>query len=147
PFAMTMSPSNRRPRDGASPDGNDSTSVAASFRRYRRFNTRLRASPTTATWTTPRARGGAARSSHAARPGAAPARPRSSATSTRSRGEPSGMRAAVAVRERLVRLHDLLHQLVADDVAVVEVDERDAVDRADDLHRLDEARHASGRQI
>ena len=46
---------------------------------------------------------------------------------------------AVAAGKRLVGLDDLLNQLVADDVAIVEVDERDALDRADHLHRLDQA--------
>jgi len=44
---------------------------------------------------------------------------------------------AVSVRERFVRLDDLLDELVANDVALVEVNERDAIDRVDDLHRLE----------
>src|SRR3954467_3485844 len=43
---------------------------------------------------------------------------------------------AAAERIRLVGLHDLLHQLMADDVAVVELHELDAVDAAAHFHRL-----------
>jgi hypothetical protein len=39
---------------------------------------------------------------------------------------------------RLVSLHDLLHETMAHDVAVVEIDERDPLDIVDDLHRLDQ---------
>src|SRR5947209_8485765 len=106
----------------------------------------MRASVTTATLRTPRAPGGATRRSHAASPGMLTARPRPSQTVTSSRWSPSGI-ARAAVRVRLVGLHDLLHQLVADDVAVVEIDERDAFDRPDDFHGLDEARRAPRRQI
>jgi hypothetical protein len=38
---------------------------------------------------------------------------------------------------RLVSLDDLLHELMPDDVAIVEVDEGDTLDAADHLHRLD----------
>ena len=54
---------------------------------------------------------------------------------------PSGVatltrRRAAAIR--VVCLHDRLHELVPHDVALVEVDERDAVDLADDFHCLHE---------
>src|SRR5258708_35711993 len=106
----------------------------------------MRASLTSATLTMPFARAGATRRSHAARPGTARRRPRSSAMPTRRPGSPSGM-LDVAARERLVGLHDLLHELVPHDVAIVEVDERDSVDGADDLHRLDEPGGAPMRQV
>src|SRR5580704_206812 len=107
----------------------------------------------------PRTRDGATRATQRASPGAAPGRPRSSPTSTRSAGlsrprrpsEPilafmvqlsgplsrgasprAGRGAAISVREGLVRLDDLLHELVADDIAVVEIHEGDALDLADD---------------
>src|SRR5712671_1327239 len=119
----------------------------------------MRASLTTATFTVPLARAGATRRSQAASPGGRSSLPRSSVTDTvkglpakaraafwRAKAGPSGM-LDVAARERLVRLDDLLHQLVAHDVAIVEMDERDAVDRADDLHRLDEPRGAPLGQV
>src|SRR5262249_49812338 len=121
------------------------------------------ASLTSATPTDPRADRGAARRSHDASPGARTRRPRASVTRTVSLGSgPSLVRlwpgpdpaffatrlaGAIAVRELLVGLDDLLDQLVAHDVAFVEVHERDAVDRAHDLHRLDEPRRPAGRQI
>ena len=48
---------------------------------------------------------------------------------------------------RLVRLHDLLHELVTDDVAVVEVHKRNAFDVVHDVHRLDQARRLADREI
>src|SRR3954447_6571825 len=106
----------------------------------------MRPSLTSAIPTVPRARRGATRRSQAASPGALAGRPDASDTTTRSRVSGSGIPAG-EVRVRLVRLDDLLHQLVADDVAIIEVDERDAVDRADDFHRLDEPAGAAGWQI
>src|SRR5581483_6781807 len=105
----------------------------------------MRASVTSAPVTEPCAAEGATRVSHAARPRTGARRPRSSVTSTRTlrRLTPSGIPVAVPGRERFVCFHDLLHQLVANDVALVEVRERNPVDRADHFHRLDEARHAA----
>src|SRR5262245_23996820 len=97
----------------------------------------------------PRARGGATRRSHAARPRTCSRRPRSSTRSTWSAGVPippkrprredgpvppkqpreGGLRTAAAIRELLVGLDNLLDELVAHDVAIVEVDERDPLDR------------------
>src|SRR5262245_52277178 len=54
---------------------------------------------------------------------------------------------AVPVGERLVRLDNLLHELVTDHVALVEINERDALDGAHDLHRLDQARDAADGQV
>src|SRR5713226_581232 len=111
-------------------DGKLSTSVAQSRPRYWRFSVRTRASLTSATLTTPRARRGASRASHRVRPGADTRLPSPFATSTRSLlARPSNaprapgacsdffdalLRAmmAIAVRERLVRPDDLLDQLV-----------------------------------
>src|SRR5262245_58827322 len=101
----------------------------------------MRASETSATAISPRADAGATRASHAASPGARAGRPRPSLTTTASRL----LSGSTAVR--FVGLHDLLHELMAHDVALVEVDERDALHLADHLHRLDEARRAPGRQI
>src|SRR6185295_12899075 len=86
----------------------------------------------------PRARAGATRRSQAARPGARTRRPPPSLTRTRS---------DVPARECFVRFDNLLDELVADDVAVVEMDERDAVDVADDLHRFDQPRRAALGQV
>src|SRR5436309_89712 len=116
----------------------------------------MRASLTSAMQSVPRARAGATRVSQFASPCPDFAIPCSLTTDTRSlRLRAEGATAdrrrdlgtAVAVREFLVCLHDLLHQFVAHDVAVVEVDERDALDRADDLHRFDEPGRAADRQI
>src|SRR5689334_6302429 len=95
--------------------GKLSTSVGVFFPRNSRLSFWISRSDTSAMFTVPRARAGATRRSHAARPGAATRRPRASLTSTRS---------AVAGRERFVRFDNLLDELVADNVAVVEADER-----------------------
>src|SRR5215475_12067677 len=47
----------------------------------------------------------------------------------------------------IVSLHDHLHQLMADDVALVEEDERDSFDAADDALRFHQARLATRRQV
>src|ERR1700741_3646298 len=47
----------------------------------------------------------------------------------------------------IVSLDDHLHQLMADDVALVEVDERDSLYAADDSLRFHPARLASRRQV
>src|SRR5262245_7073165 len=47
----------------------------------------------------------------------------------------------------IVSLDDHLHQLMADDVALVEVDERDSLDAADDALRFHQPRLAPGRQV
>src|SRR5262247_783313 len=47
----------------------------------------------------------------------------------------------------IVSLDDHLHQLMADDVALVEEDEGDSLDAVDDALRLDQARLASRRQV
>src|SRR5260221_9590325 len=90
----------------------------------------MRASETIAIARSPRARAGATRVSQAASPGARAARPRPSVTVTRSRRVLSGS------TERFVRLHDVLDERMAHDVSLVEMDEGDAFDVADDLHRL-----------
>src|SRR3954470_13540626 len=111
--------------------GKLSTSVGSLTPRKRRLSCWISRSLTKATPIVPRARAGATRRSHAARPGARTRRPRPSLTRTRSGG---------TAGERFVRFDNLLDELVADDVAVVEVDERDALDVADDLHRFDQSR-------
>src|SRR5580765_3536954 len=116
----------------------------------------MRGSLTSTMVRAPHARGGAMRRSHAARPRTCWRRPRASTRSTWSAPAPvppkrprreGGLRAAAAIRELLVRLDDLLDELVAHDVAIVEVDERDPLDRPDDLHRLDQAGGAARGQI
>src|SRR6476660_1615770 len=140
---MTMSPSTRGSGLGTRDSllGKLKTSVGLSTPRKRRFNSWTCASLTIATVTSPRARAGAIRVSQRDRPGAATRRPRASDTSTRTArpralGPSGSMRtAAVPVGERLVRLDDLLHEPVPDHIALVEVDERDAFDAANHLHR------------
>src|SRR5918994_3553449 len=137
--------------------GNERTSVTRSMPRYWRFRVRTRRSLTSAMVTAPRARAGETRASQAASAGARTGRPSSSTTLTRRRGrgsEPSdGMvasgpaRADAALTERLVGLDDLLHQAMAHDIFVVEMDERDALDLGDDLERLDQAGRPRVRQI
>src|ERR687898_3590188 len=90
-------------------------------------------SETRAMATAPRRRAGARRASQRASPPSATARPRPSVTVT-TRLLLSGSTV------RFVRLDDLLHQLVPHHVLVVEPDERNALDVADDLHRFDQAR-------
>src|SRR6266545_2278070 len=100
----------------------------------------MRVSVTITTPTVPRARDGATCFSQDSRPRILRGRPCSSETSTFSSSR-------AITGELLVRLHDLLHELVTHDVAVVEVNERNSFDRADDLHGFDQARRASGGQI
>src|SRR4029078_12837332 len=95
--------------------------------------------------TSPPTRAGATRFSQAARPGARRARPRAATTLTCKADRfrpPDDMAApgprAVAGLEGFVRLDDVLHQLVAHDVTVVEVHEGDALDLREILQRLDE---------
>src|SRR5260221_4246882 len=101
----------------------------------------MRASETIAIARSPRARAGATRVSQAASPGARAARPRPSVTVTRSRRVLSGS------TERFVRLHDVLDERMAHDVSLVEMDEGDAFDVADDLHRLDKPGRAAYGQV
>src|SRR5688572_13564399 len=120
------------PRMPRSPAGNDRTSVVVWTRRNRPLSARMRLSVVTATVTAPRARAGATRASHtaSARP-AAGARP---TLSTRSADSP-----IPAGRHGIVGPNDLLHQLVAHHVRVVEVDEPDALHVLHDPERLDQA--------
>ena len=127
--------------------GNDSTSVALSMRAvraveppHRRVGDERDARPC-------RARAPArARSSHGAE--AARRRPdglrRPVTTTCDGRPRPAGARhraGFVVAVVRFVGLDDLLHERVADDVALVEVDRRDALDAGDHLQRLDQPGH------
>src|SRR5215831_215417 len=137
---MTMSPRTRDSGLGTrgSLPGKLRTSVGLLTPRKRRFRRWTCVSLTMAMLTSPRARAGAIRVSQRVSPGAPTRRPRPSDTSTRTaRGCPSGsMRAvAVPVGERLVRLDNLLHELMTNHIALVEIDERDSLDTPDDLHR------------
>src|SRR6185436_17178860 len=140
PVAITMSPSSRLAALASRSATNDSTSVGASVRRYWRLSWRTRRSVTSATPTSPRTREGATAASHRASPPSRTGRPRPSDTITRKR-----LLAGSTVR--FVRLHDLLHERMAHDILVVEVHERDALDLADDLHGLDQARRARRGQV
>src|ERR1051326_4115625 len=113
------------------------------------------ASETRAIATSPRAARGATRVSHAANPGTLTGRPPPSLTTTVS-SEPHAPRASRPARRAwllsgstvgFVRLDDLLHQRVPDDVLLVEVDECDAGHVADHLDGLDESRRASGGKV
>ena len=104
----------------ARPSGNERTSVILSFFRYLRLSARTRAS-------------GDQRDGHRARALAAGerrrARTRAAArawptTSISSRPCSRGRRFTPFLREGVVGLHDLLHQLVTDDIFLVEVHDR-----------------------
>src|SRR5687768_7530301 len=126
---MTTSPS--WPGSSA---GNDRTSVGRSFRLNCRFNAWIRRSGTSATVTAPRARGGATASSQRASPGARTFGGVTTSTTRRWRlgiGIP-GARTRIGV----VRLDDLLHQLVPHHVLLVEEDDADAFDVLDHLQRF-----------
>ena len=150
----------RRAAGAASLAGNDSTSVARSTpRQVAVQRAACGASLTNAIVTSPRARAGATGASHARAP--APER-----RAPRSRRDRSTRQAAVAVCERSglrawglrrsgavsgprrsppavncgVGQDDPLHQLVPDDVPLVEMDERDALDVPHDVQRFDQAR-------
>src|SRR3954454_4669633 len=134
--------------------GNERTSVAAFFRRYCELSFWLCASVTSAIATAPRAAPGAACANHRARPPSRIDRPRPSVTVT-CRRRPLLPLTAERWRAPLlsgstvgfVRLDDLLHQRVPHHVFFVEVNERDALDVADDFHRLDQARLPRRRQV
>src|SRR5262245_61734029 len=49
--------------------------------------------------------------------------------------------------KRVVRLHDLLHELVSDDVSLVEPDEGNPLDPSDDLDRFHQPGRPARRQI
>src|SRR5829696_3333343 len=100
----------------------------------------MRVSLTSATAISPRVCAGATAASHRARPPSRTARPRPSVTATMAR-----LLSGSTVR--FVRLDDLLHQLMAYDVLLVEVDERDAVDVADHLHGFDQPGRAARGEI
>src|SRR6478672_9858740 len=129
---MTISPRNPR-----SPEGKDSTSVTRSLPRNWRLSARIRRSEMIAMLRSPFAAAGATFAIQAPSPRVAGLTASGVATLTRSRA------AAICV----VCLDDRLHEFVADHVALIEVDERDAVDLADDFHRLDQARDARAGQI
>src|SRR5687768_12428236 len=101
----------------------------------------MRASATRAIASSPRAARGAVRASQRARPPSRTGWPRPSLTVTRRPLLPGST--AVGV----VSLHDLLHELMADDILLVEPDELDALDVADDLHGFDQARGAARGQV
>src|SRR3712207_6162124 len=101
----------------------------------------MRASPTSATATSPRAVRGATWASQRASPPSRTGRPRPSVTDTRK----PLLSGSTAVG--VVGLHDLLHELVPHDVLFIEPNERNPLDVADHLHRLDEAGRAAGRKI
>src|SRR5574338_746508 len=102
---------------------------------------RIRASDTRAMLNSPAARRGATRWSQRAPPGARTARPCPSTMVTRSRLSGS------AIRIRLVRLHDPLHQRMPDDVLIVEKDDADAFHALHHAERFDEPGHAARRQV
>src|SRR5688500_16518231 len=107
----------------------------------------MRRSGTTATETTPRARAGAIRWSQRPSPGARTAGGSTRSTISRRRNLRRLIFGGARRRVGVIGLDDLLHQLVPDDVLVVEVDDADAVDFADDLERLDQPRQLRVRQI
>src|SRR5687767_1295644 len=136
-----MSP--RNPRVCA---GKDRTSVTLSLPRNWRLSARMRKSETSATQTSPLADAGAIFESQGPSPRVAAHFPTVAACREGGSGHATLTRrraAAIGV----VGLHDRLHELVTDDVALVEVDERDAVDLADHFHRLHQPRGAAEREI
>src|SRR6478672_12645205 len=129
---MTISPRNPR-----SPEGKDSTSVTRSLPRNWRLSARIRRSEMIAMLRSPFAAAGATFAIQAPSPRVAGLTASGVATLTRSRA------AAICV----VCLDDRLHEFVADHVALVEVNERDAFDLADDFHRLHQTRYPRAGQI
>src|SRR3954464_8781830 len=144
----------RDPWSGIRTAGKDSTSVGRSARRYCELSFRLCASVTSAIATLPRAAGGRVEASHRASPPSRIGRPRPSVTLTCNRGRvlvsrPARWPAILLAGSTVgfVRLDDLLHERMPHHVFFVEVNERDALDVAHDLHNFDEARLPRGRQI
>ena len=110
--------------------GNDSTSGTASLPRNWRLRARMRRSTRSRRNRSPRADGG--RNLHEPRP-----EPPCCQSLPRRRA--SGLatltcRRATAIS--VVGLHDSLDELMTDHVALVEIDERNSINFADDFHRL-----------
>src|SRR6185503_9172268 len=134
--------------------GKDKTSVGRFLRRYWALSFWLWASVTSAIATSPRAADGAIEASQRESPPSRTDRPRPSVTLTCKRrprplSAPPGWRLPLLSGSTVgfVRLHDLLHERVPHHVLFIEMNERDALDVANDLHGLDEARLACRRQI
>ena len=119
--------------------GKASASVSSSTPRCSRFSARISSGPTNARPSSPSWTPSAASTSPRQR-AAAPRRPSAPlrfATSISTIRLPA--RVPGLLRVVPVGLHDPLHELVPDDVLVAEADERDAVDRAEDVLHLDRA--------
>src|SRR5690349_24490443 len=133
--------------------GNDNTSVGALARRYCALSLRLWESVTSATATSPRAADGATCRNQRDKPPSRSGRPRPSVTVTcrsgprRPRTPERRTSLLSGSTVRFVRLDDLLHERMPHHVLLVEMNERDALDVANHLHGLDEARLARRRQI
>src|SRR5262245_49303583 len=145
-----MSPRNRDPVSA----GKDRTSVADFFCLYCELSFRICASLTSAIATSPRAADGATEASHCDSPPSRTDRPRPSVTLTDRRrpfplSAPPGWRPPLLSGSTVgfVRLDDLLHERVPHHVLFIEMNERDALDVANNLHGLDQARLACRRQI
>src|SRR5688500_3940942 len=114
---------------------------------------RIRASGTSAIASSPRAVFGAMRASQRPRPPSRIGRPWPSVTDTRRPAAPwrtgrdGGVLLSGSTAVGVVRLDDLLHERVANDIFLVEANELDAFDVADDLHRLDQPGGPADRQV
>src|SRR4051812_20246370 len=145
---ITTSPSSRGPNGSpSSSTGNESTSVGPALPRCAALSSAIRSASTNAiaTW-----------------PSSMPADPRAIAASSCTRAcgssSPSTSTSSTARRRRPdpgrrplgvlgVGLDDPLHDLVAHDVLVAEVDHADAVHAAQDLADLDESRALVAREV
>src|SRR5687768_5075420 len=115
----------------------------------------MRASVTSAIESSPRAARGATFANQRARPPSRTRRPRPSVTTTCRPAAPKRSRftrregglLSGSTAVGVVRLHDLLHQRVADDILFVEVDEGDSFDLAHDFHRLHQPGRAANGKV
>src|SRR4051812_16502045 len=128
--------------------GNDSTSVASSMPRCSRLRSRISSGLTNWTPTSPPVPPPAASAprtpSPASSAGTSP--PLLFSTSTATTGLPAPPGPGL-LRVLFVGLHDALHQLVPDHILVVEADEGDAVDVAEDVLHLDQPGGLLARQV
>ena len=97
----------------------------------------MRRSEMIATHRSPRADAGAMRASHGPRPRVAESLPAEAAFCDGGSGQATLTRRRAAAIS-VVGLHDSLDELMTHHVALVEIDERNAIDFADDFHRLHE---------
>src|SRR5262245_56378764 len=128
--------------------GKDSTSVDSSCPRCSRFKVRISSGPTKRSPRSPSSMPSAmsTRRASSSAPCSSTKVPLLFSTTTVTTASLPTLRAGL-LRVLAVRLHDALDELVPDNVLVAEADERDAVERAEDVLHLNQARRLLARQV